>query len=120
VHQRRAGPQGLGPEPSRGAALAERIVETGQGSDWYGSLELADGRPHVEVYSAGSNGSSDLPGGHAKVYMVHTASDSPADEACNAIAAVVNDPAYGSSLSLTEITMLRGSLGTVCYPPQKP
>jgi hypothetical protein len=109
-----------GPEASRGDALADRIAQTGKSTDWYGSLELVNGKPHVQVTSAGVSGTTDAPGGHAEVYMTATATDAIATEACNGIAAVVNDPAYGPSLSLSDISMMRGSTAVECYPPQKP
>ncbi len=111
---------GLGPEPSRGVALAERISTTGLGAAWYESLILTDGKPKVEVYSAGKDNGVDLPGGKANVFMVDSTPQTLATSACNAIAGVVNDPKYGTSLSISDIWVVFGSTRVECYPPQKP
>jgi hypothetical protein len=116
------GPEGLGPEPSRGAALADRIAETSRGTDWYGSLVLVEGKPQVEVRGVGNDKGVDVPGGQADVHMVAGASQALATRACTAIAAVVNDPTYGTSLSLSGVRVVIGDTWQTdfCRPPQTP
>jgi hypothetical protein len=105
-------------DATRSGALSERIVATGQHTDWYGSLEIVDGKPHVQVVD-GSISSSATPDGLADVYMIASTSTATATEACGAIAAVVNDPAYGPSLLIQHIWVDYGSSGVECFPPQK-
>ena len=114
------GPAGLGPEPSRGLALADRIESVYKGADWYGSLSLVDGKPEVYVYSAGNDNGVDVPGGEAHVFLGPYTTGTIANEVCQAIAAVVNDPARGPSLSLTSIWVYVGDWRGQCFPPQKP
>ncbi len=115
------GPEGLGPEPSRGLALADRIEATGRATDWYSLLVIEDGKPKVSVYGAGDNNGVDLPGGEAWVFIDSSATEALATSVCAAVAAVVNDPTQGPSLSLTDIWVYRGTAARVqCFPPQKP
>jgi hypothetical protein len=113
---------GLGPEPSRGALVADRIAQVFKGAAWFSSLQLVDGKPKVDVYSAGKSNGVDVPGGDADVYMVADAPQALATEACSAIAGVVNDPARGPTLSLTRVRVVVGSTWQTdwCYPPQSP
>ncbi len=93
------GPAVPSADPSGSASVASRIVILGNGQDWYRAINLVNGRPDAIRYS----------GDWARVQIrVAPGMDVNAPlvaRACDAIAAGLNDPAYGPSLQVNLVEL---------------
>jgi hypothetical protein len=100
--------------PSMSLALQNRIAEIGQGQDWYGVVHRQlNGRP--DAIRVGP------PDCWCYVQVVLDPGVDPgspiAVHACEAIAAAVNSPQYGTSLQVTEVELINNDRSYDCNPP---
>jgi hypothetical protein len=103
------------PDPSASLAVSNRIAAIGQGQDWYGVIQQLDGRPDArKVGPATAFAPVEVrlnPGVDPESSIV--------SRACDAIAAVMDNPQYGPSLEVSEVTLINGAGSQWCRPPEE-
>jgi hypothetical protein len=101
------------PDASASLAISNRIAVIGQGQDWYGVIHQLNGRPDARKDGPASEFAP------VTVWLnqeVEPGSSTVA-RACDAIANGVNDPKYGPSLEVSEVTLINGAGSHWCRPP---
>jgi hypothetical protein len=83
-------------DTQRETQLAARIQAAGSKASWYASLQLADGRPVINILRSGSLAALELVRG--------VSGGSPtAHQVCTEVLRIANDPAMGSPLGINEV-----------------
>ena len=103
------------PDASASLAVSNRIAAIGQGQDWYSVIQQLDGRPDArKVGPATAFAPVEVrlnPGVDPESSIV--------SRACDAIAAAVDNPRYGPSLEVSNVTLINGAGSHWCRPPEE-